>query len=356
MKRLRTQELIPGMVTAEDVYTYSNQLILPKGLVLTDKAITKLEFYSVLMVRVEDDISPLTPPIIIEPSYSKRVQASQEFKEYKEKFDTTLATFKSSLQETLTNNAPLNTDELLDQILDMIHTENGKTNVFTMLHNMREYDDLTFAHSLNVALICHAFAEWLNYSKEDVHLATLCGLLHDVGKTSIPEDIIKKPAKLTSEEYAIAKTHASEGYNILRKYSLDEHIINSALMHHERFDGTGYPLGLRQNIDKFAKIVAIADVYEAMTATRIYRGPLCPFAVIDLFVTEGLQKFDTNAILTFLHNIVNNYLGNTVRLNNKKEGVIIFINPNALSRPTIKCGDKFIDLSTEPKLYIEAII
>lgn len=356
MKRLRTQELIPGMVTAEDVYTYSNQLILSKGLVLTDKTITKLEFYSILTVRVEDDIIPPNPPVIAEPSYSKKVQSSQEFKEYKEKFDSTLVSFKSSLEEAIKNNIPLDTDELLEQILDMIHTDKGKTNIFTMLHNMREYDDLTYAHSLNVALICHAFAEWLHYSKEEVHLATLCGLLHDVGKVTIPENILKKPAKLTPDEYAIAKTHATEGYNILRKYPLDEHIINSALMHHERFDGTGYPLGLKQNIDKYAKIVAIADVYEAMTATRIYRGPLCPFVAIDLFVTEGLQKFDTNAFLTFLGNIVNTYLGNTVRLNNGTEGVIIFINQNHLSRPTIKSGDKFIDLSNEPKLFIEAII
>ena len=153
------------------------------------------------------------------------------------------------------------------------------------------------------------------------------------------------------------QTHPQEGYKILKNSDLDPHVKNAALMHHERCDGSGYPLHLQgPQIDPFAKIVAIADVYDAMTSARVYRGPLCPFVAISLFESEGLQKYDTNAIMTFLSNIVNTYLLNRVRLNNGLEGDIVFINRNHLSRPTIRIGEKYVDLTQTPDLYIEEII
>ena len=128
-------------------------------------------------------------------------------------------------------------------------------------------------------------------------------------------------------------------------------------MHHERCDGSGYPFGIRDSkIDPFAKMVAIVDVYDAMTSARVYRGPMCPFKVIDIFENEGLQKYDTHYIMTFLENIVNTYMLNRVKLNDGRVGDVVFVNRASLARPTIKCAHEFIDLSAEPSLYIEAII
>ena len=129
-------------------------------------------------------------------------------------------------------------------------------------------------------------------------------------------------------------------------------------MHHEKCDGKGYPLGYTSDkIDKFAKIVAIADVYDAMTAARVYRGPLCPFKVIEIFEQEGFQKYDTKYILTFLENVVSTYLSHRVRLSDGREGTIFFINKQKLSRPIIKCDEVVINLLNEPAdVYIEAII
>ena len=132
---------------------------------------------------------------------------------------------------------------------------------------------------------------------------------------------------------------------------------NAALMHHERCDGSGYPFGLTGNrIDKFAKIVSIADVYDAMTAARVYRGPLCPFTVIDIFEKEGLQKYESEYILCFLKNVVLTYIGQRVRLTNGQEGDVVFINPQQLSRPMIKCGDTFVDLSKQKDIAIERLL
>lgn len=356
MRRLSTSALTPGMIVAEDVYTYNNQLIFPKGLVLTDKAITRMEFYSILYVRVED-VSAIPDEIEPVPSYSEKVKATPEFKHFKKVFEADIDTFKSAINDVIDKGAPLKVDRLLSQTMELISNNNSYVNVFDMLHNMRQYDDSTYVHCVNVALICNVFARWLRMSIEETKTATMCGLLHDIGKLMIPDNIIKKPGKLTTQEYRIVQKHCQEGYKILGPTSLDIHIKNAALMHHERCDGSGYPYGLTANrIDYYAKMVSIADVYDAMTSARIYRGPLCPFVVISVFENEGLQKYDARFIMTFLENIVNTYLLNRVRLSNGIEGDIIYINRDHLSAPTIKCGNQYIDLSSRPDIHIEEII
>ena len=192
---------------------------------------------------------------------------------------------------------------------------------------------------------------------EEIDLLTLCGMLHDLGKLKIPDSIIKKPEKLTTDEYQLVKTHTVEGYHILKAQGVNEHIANSALMHHEKCDGSGYPLGLTADrIDTYAKIVGIVDVYDAMTSARIYRGPMCPFRVIELYESEGLQKYDAHFILTFLENVSNTYLHYTVQLSDGRAGKIIFINKNALSKPIVQCGDEMVDLSKEKDLHVDKIL
>lgn len=376
MKRLYTSHLLPGMIVGEDVFSFSNQLIIPKGLILTDKTITRLEFYSIPYIKIKesedepfdapvthDDTTdteqsvPITPQNREEWAYSALIQASPEFKKFKQDFDETIDEFKDSINDIVQKGAHINTEVLLHQATDLIHDTSTNSDFFHMLHNMRQYDDLTFAHCMNVALISNILAGWLGMSEKDIETATLCGLLHDIGKLAIPDHIIKKPSKLTDEEYQIVKTHTIEGYQILKDQEINAHIKNTALMHHERCDGSGYPFGLTGNkIDPFAKIVGIADVYDAMTAARVYRGPLCPFQVIDIFEKEGLQKYEAAYILKFLENVVMTYMNNRVRLSDGTEGDIVYINHAHLSRPMIKSGGRFIDLSVTPELYIEEII
>lgn len=360
MRRVATPNLVPGMVLADDIYNYNDQMILPSGFVLNDKAITKLAFHSIPFVPVLDLQSPgadFAIPVE-EPSYSARIQSSEQFQKFRSEFDDNLGKFKNSLNDVVKKNAPLDVDGMLEDTLSLLAKSHGSINVFDMLHNMREYDDLTFAHCLNVALICNVFAGWLGMSESEIQLATQCGLLHDIGKLKMPEDIIKKPSRLTDNEYRIIKTHPQEGYQILQQYNLNEHVLNSALMHHERCDGFGYPMGLpASKIDPFAQMVAIADVYDAMTSLRVYREALCPFKVIATFEAEGLQKYNTRYIMTFLENITNTYILNRVRLSDGREGDIILINKHALSRPMVRCGNEYVDLSKESNsLIIDAIL
>ncbi len=352
------------MKTGEDVYSYNNQMIVPRGSVLDDKMITRLEFYSVLAVRIADEegdgeeaVPAGEQEIINTTAYSEKVKNSKQFKKFEKSFLETTEDFKSRFTDIAENGSEINSREMIDSITGLVSDDGTGPSVFDMLHNMRQYDDLTYMHSMNVALICNVFAKWLGMSKEEIDILTLGGLLHDIGKLKIPDNIIRKPDKLSPAEYNIIKTHPLQGYNILKDKNIDENVKQCALMHHERCDGSGYPLGVTSDkINRYAKIVSIADVYDAMTAARVYRGPLCPFKVIGIFESEGLHKYDGHYILTFLEHIATTYMNNRVRLNNGMEGDVIFMNRNQYSRPMLQCGDKFIDLSREPELYIETFV
>lgn len=358
MRRVKTNDLKPGMVLASDVYNYQDQLVLSAGIALTEKAIQKLNFYSIFFVRIEDAEEKEAPVQVRQESYSERVRHSDEFKNYKEAFEHNVALMEVLLSDFVEEEP---TEEAVNAVVNnaiqMLEDKQADSNVFDMLHNMREYDDMTYAHSLNVALICNVLAKWLEMTEKEQKLAFTCGILHDIGKLMIPEEVIHKQGKLTKDEYDQVKMHPIEGYNYIRNLDIDEHIKKTILMHHERYDGTGYPLGTKgDDIDKFARICAIADVYEATTSARKYRGAASPFHVVEIFEKEGLQKYDTHMIMTFLEKIVDNYMLNRVRLTNGMEGEIIYINKNNLSRPIVKCGDEFIDLSKRKDVEIKELI
>ncbi len=358
MKQVKTAELHPGMKTAKDVYSYNNQMILPQDTVLTDKMITRLEFYSIPSIQVIDgDVKYIDFHAPDRSPYSEKVKTSKEFKVFQTAYLRTAEGFKNDLHAIVKSRAQIDPKKMCDSVTGLITKNMTSNTVFDMLHNMREYDDYTYIHSINVSLVSNIFARWLKLSKREIETVTLCGLLHDVGKLMVPESIMKKPDKLNTNEYNIVKTHALQGYSILKNYDINSNIKDCALMHHERCDGSGYPLGLTgDKINPYAKIVAIADVYDAMTSARIYRGPLCPYEVISIFESEGLQKYEGKYILTFLEHIAETYMNNRVQLSDGRVGDVVFMNRNQLSKPLVQCGSEFIDLSREPGVNIKSFI
>ncbi len=359
MRRLSTLQLIPGMIVAESVLNINRQLVMSKGTVLTDKLITRLDLYGILSIYVEDALPnvnqiPLAPKA---PTYSERIKESKDFKKFKQEYEQNIDSFRDVVNQVVEKNIELDVKSLLSSSLEAITNGQGQIGVLDMLHNMREYDDSTFAHCMNVGLICNVFARWLKLDAEQIELVTACGLLHDIGKLLVPHSIITKPGKLSAEEYAAIQKHPVTGYQMLKNSHVDEHICNSALMHHERSDGTGYPLHLSgDKIDKYARIVAIADVYDAVTAARVYRGPQCPFRVIEMFESEGFQRYDIEFLLVFLENVVNTYIQNRCRLSDGREGDIIYINKDKLSKPVVQCGSKYVNLMDYPDLSIAELL
>lgn len=349
-----TNDLLPGMVVVSDVYSLSNQLIIAHNTTLTDFLIEQLKLNSVPEVTVA---GPITSVPSENESYSEKITHSQGFRQFKQKFSENTRHLQNTISGILESNEPVDAEALITETKNMISPRATSIEIFDMIHNMRSYDDSTYAHCMNVALICRVMAKWLNLSDSDTEVLTLCGLLHDIGKIGIPDSIVKKPGKLTDEEYAIIKEHSQKGYDILNNQDIDERIKLATLQHHERCDGSGYPNALKTNeISDFAKLVAIADVYDAMTSRRVYRDGLCPFEVISIFEEEGLQKYDPQFILTFLERIGSSYINNNVLLSDGRVGEVVLINKNSLSRPMIKVNDEYVDLSKNLNIKIEKIV
>ncbi|HWT76174.1 MAG TPA: HD-GYP domain-containing protein [Mobilitalea sp.] len=356
--KILISQAIPGMIVATDIYTKENHLVIAKDTTLTDKIIIRLEFYSIMELSVYSFASQPEIDLAEQTStYYEKVKQSESFKRFHLAYQNTVNDFKNSLDYIVTQQKDIDTDQLLAEASRILLQCDTNIELLDMLHCMRNYDDTTYVHSLNVAIICNIIGKWLHFEQKDLEVITLCGLLHDVGKLMIPSSIITKPAKLTEEEFMTVKTHTLRGYNILKSKNIDARIKHAALMHHERCDGSGYPYGFySEQIDAFAKLVSIADVYDAMSCARVYRGPLCPFVVVNIFETEGYSKYDPKYIMTFLEGIVQTYIHNNVQLSNGQTGEIIFINKMALSRPVIKTGDSYLDLSKQRDIQIISLI
>ena len=237
MRKLEISELTAGMVVAENVMTLRNQLLYPAGYRLSEKAITKLRFYSIPFLCIEDEQDRFSYEDM--RTYSERVRSTPEFQVFAEEFEKDVYKFKNTLNDVVGKNVPLDIHNLLQDTLALLHTSSQNVHIFEMINNMRQYDDSTYAHSINVALIANVLGTWIGMSEQEVLLLTQCGLLHDIGKLKIPESIIKKPGKLDEAEFNIVKSHAYAGYEILLNQNLNPHIVNVAMMHHERCDGTG---------------------------------------------------------------------------------------------------------------------
>lgn len=255
-------------------------------------------------------------------------------------------------------NYQINEARLIETVSTLYASRNTITELFDMIYQMRSIDDSTYSHCVNVALISRMIGRWLHLDTKDLNVLTFCGLFHDIGKIAIPDEILNKPGKLTDEEFNTIKSHPKIGYELLRNQNIDNRIKQSALMHHERYDGSGYPNGYSSEVlIDYAMIVAIADVYDAMTASRSYREPLCPFQVIANFERDGLQKYHTKFLLTFLNRIATTYQSNRVLLNDGRACKIVMLNQNYLSKPMVQLDDgSCIDLATRKDLYINKVL
>lgn len=361
-KLISTDKIVPGMIVAEDVFGLQDYLIIPAHSELTNHSITRLRFYGIKEILIELDESGeperRNEGEIISDSYSEYIKKTTEFKKFSASFTSVEEDFKNRIR--ISNKQlqePIQTDALLNDVEQILHESRNGTHVLHMLHCMRNNDDATYAHSVSVALLCNVFGHWLKYSEEDIQTLTLAGLLHDLGKLLVPSRIISKPSVLSAVEYVIIKHHPTDGYQLLEPQDLDSRIKNAALMHHERKDGSGYPQGLKgDEIDEFAQIVGIADVYEAMTSPRVYRRPNCPFDAISVFEQDGLQMFNPGILLTILEGLANTYINCSIKLTDDRVGEIVMIDPHNITKPTIKIGSEFVDLKKEKDLHIKEVI
>ncbi|GAE33035.1 HD-GYP domain-containing protein [Halalkalibacter akibai] len=245
------------------------------------------------------------------------------------------------------------TDKLEQELLPVITDMVEQAGIDDIMVSVQSKDDYLYRHNIAVSILSGKLATWMGFPKETVSKIAFSGLLHDVGKTKIPSAILQKTDRLTSQEYEIMKFHSQFGYDILKSQGLDEDICRVALEHHLREDGTGYPANKQgQPIHEFAKIIAIADTFHAMTSNRVYRKGLSFYVALKELRRESFGKLNPKMANTFIKKIMEMSIGSTVRLSDGRKGKIAFGPVEDPINPYVEVDEEIV-ITGNSDIYIE---
>ena len=353
MKKLPVTDLTAGMITGDNVISPMGQLILKKGQTISEFDIAKFGFYNIPEIII-DDTSAMSD------GYSNTKFPSRELKlaHIKEKYHESLNILEKNLNDIILRTVEPDEAFLIEDAVYLFERMDTSYELFNVMHELQKTDTTTMAHSMNVSILCRLIGVWADFDSTTIDMLTMAGLLHDIGKLRIPEEILCKPGKLTADEFEIVKNHTLLGYETLKDYNIPTQIKYGALLHHEKFDGSGYPFGYSaDHIDDITGILTIADVYDAMTAKRCYHEAMCPFDVLADFEYDGINKYHPKYINMFLSKIANTYIGSDVILSNGDKAKIIYVT-DKYSRPTVSLlsDGSIVALKDYPGLKIMSII
>lgn len=344
--KVSAKELSYGDVIVEQLFVANTNISLFVKNTVVDKSVKD----KLIELNI-GKISIFRPDVVRNEAHSIK---KEEFKEeYREKVTDVKDVFKSILdgQKIDLEKVSKISDDIFKNVDDLYVA-------IEAISELKDFDEYTYIHSVNVALYSMLLAKWLELDRAEIKNLVKAAVLHDIGKAKVADNILNKPGKLTDEEFLEMKKHPQYGYDICTDMgNIKDEVMEAVLSHHEKMDGSGYPNGKKANeISKFSKIIAVCDVYDAITSKRVYKDKVTPFETFDEIIQHGYGKLDTEIMLTFLNNIGGLYVGLKVKMNTGEIGEIVFIPPNNLSQPLIKIGEKFIDPIKDLEYIIEEII
>lgn len=348
MKVIPKMEMKPGMILGEDII-YQNNVIFAADTIIDEKVIECLSLYSSIMrVTVKEEMD-------FASTHYARIRFNERFQEFAKRHEECLMRYKGIMLSFLGTGQAIYDSVLLQIYYDVSEKISGGAELLDFLYNMMpNEDELTYTQGLNAALLAGAFADWISMTEEDKKILILSGFYYDIGKWMLPCDILWKPDKLTEEEYRRVKDHPVIGYSIVRNdYNLNEHVKNAVIMHHERFDGSGYPYHMKgARIDLFARYIAIVDTYIAMASPRVYRPAFTPLQILGNFELN-LDKYDIELLMPLMKRIADAQIGTQVQLSDNSVWEVFLIQPNKLSRPILRNQeDQILNLNMHPELKI----
>jgi len=321
-------KLDPGVKLAKDIYTADDKILLKKDIKLTKNYIEKLKELNINYIYVKD--KNLKDDIEVEEIVSDKIKREA------------VVIAKECLKNVNLNKESrrlIQPEKIINLVEEILEDIRNNRDIIINLRDIRKLEDELFFHLVNVTIFSLILGESLNYTQEELKLLGIGAFLHDIGKALVPAEILNKPAKLSDAEFEVVKKHTVYGYSLLTKHTdIDELSARIAYQHHERCDGSGYPLGIEQDeIHEFGRVVAIADVFDAMRSDRVYR-PACSIReVIEyLYTMITKQQLDDRLMEEFLNYLTPYPVGTKVKLNNGYEGVVIKARKHANSRPVIK--------------------
>lgn len=330
---------IIGKRSSFDIYNHDGILLVPASAIIT---------YEHALLLQENGIS-----ININDVEKEESQVPDKIQRIDEAVDEIKYIFAYIRQKS---QIPL--AKIRQEIVPKIHVTSSDYEVLQLFTALQAKDDYTFRHHIAVGAISHLIGTWMQLPGRELRQLTTAALLHDIGKIFIPKEILHKPGRLTEEEFKKMKKHTLYGYEILKRtIGIHPRQALVALQHHERMDGSGYPFQLKhREIDLFSRIVAVADVFHAMSSNRVYqdRSPL--YAVLEEMEREMFLKLDPEITYLFIKNTMNSLIGRRVLLTDGQKGKIVLVPENDPIRPLIKVENQFIDLRFKQNLQIDQIL
>ncbi|MEA5094859.1 MAG: HD-GYP domain-containing protein [Sedimentibacter saalensis] len=333
--------LKPGMILAKDIILYNssnfNSLLLTKGQVLNNTFINKINYHGIEGAYIE---SEAFADIEVDSYINDVLKAN------------TLKTVKDVYYELKMSSGKVHATAIkqLSGIVSSLITEiMYKDDLSYNIIDFKNYDNYTYQHCLNVATLSISTGISLGLSEGALHDLGMAGLLHDIGKMMIPLEILNKPGKLTEEEFDIIKEHPVNAVSLLKDL-VPYSVLSAIQSHHEKLDGTGYPYGVSgSNIHFYGRVLAVCDVYDALTSDRSYRMTSFPSEVIEYIMGCADTHFDYEILKSFLKVIVAYPIGTFVRLSNKRIAVVVKNNSENIMRPVVRIinGDGTVGLDVD---------
>lgn len=330
MRLLSVQSLQTGMELAMPVRNEKDIILVNKGVALTSRMIHRLKELKIQYVYIHDDVSSGIEPIEVIP-FSMRKRATSTI-------ETTFRNLTQSTQKHANIVVDRSTKPFKGLIKDLLGQIKNNNDIVTLMTDIVAYDEYIFSHSFNVTLYSLAIGMEMKLPESQLELLGLGSILHDIGKMTIPTEILMKPDKLTNEEFEEIKKHAESGYKILKNVlAVPLVAAHCAYQHHERLDGSGYPRGLKANeIHLLAKIIAVADVFDAVTSNRIYRGAMLPHEGLEVLYAGVGKLYDKEVIEAFRRSVAIYPVGLTVTLNDGKKGIVSGHHYGLSERPILR--------------------
>ncbi len=289
-----TNFLYPGMILKGKGYDEKGNIVVEKDIPLTKEQIDKIRIDGVKKITYSREKLKLKKDVSVSMVSDKNV----------EKAISIIDDIQGSIKQE-GSRASLPVHEVDDIIKDFISDIKSNDSAFLNLLDLFHFDDYTYTHSVNVATISILLGYSLNLDEEKIRILGISGLLHDIGKTLIPESIVDKVEKLTDVEWKIIKNHSVYGYNIVHAEKIfGNNVENAILLHHENYMGGGYPLGVnneKQTI--FSQTLSVADVFDALTSKRPYKEPWSFSQAFSFFMENSGKKFNPKIVQTFLRDL-----------------------------------------------------
>ncbi len=334
MRYIATAKLEKEMVLGLDIYHGDGSLLFPKGTVLVYGDIQKLQSLGCQGIYLED-------------SWGKGVAMPMALSE--ELRQKSLEIIYGLFQdEQLPNLSQADIQGLAEELVQELISRKGS------LYNMRDvklYDDYTYFHSLNVAVLSVILGIPWGLGKEELVELALAAFLHDIGKRYVEPEVLSAKRLLTDEERVLIVQHPKLGYEFLRKhFAFSEKICLNVLEHHEWYNGCGYPLRKSGGeIPLYARIIKLADVYDAMTSKLPYHEPLLPSEAVEYIVENAGTEFDPELVDIFQKKVALYPAGCEVLLSDGRSAIVMENCENAMLTPRVKAmpSGELLDLRTD---------